>query len=146
MLGKIGDHRPDDTKIVRAAADVWKEIAHFQPALPVALEIPEAAERRAVVLELGRLRFQTKRPAILFLQAGFGIKTVHLRHSAVHIEEDDVAGLGHKMRRERNAWARSGSGAVGSVGQERGQGDGAETQRAFAQQLAAGHDFSGGKH
>ena len=55
----------------------------------------------AIVVEYSRIDLETRRLAVLFSQLRFGVKTVYLGYSAVHVEEDDALSLGGKVGRSR---------------------------------------------
>jgi hypothetical protein len=68
VFRKVRGHRADDGQIVCALGDVRKQFAYRDAALAVILELPGAAERRAIVVELRWLDRHLERPAVLHVQ------------------------------------------------------------------------------
>ncbi len=127
VLGVVGDHAADDGQIVHALRDVWKQITDRDARLPVLLELPGRPKDVAVVVELRIRHLHWQRLAVLGPQARLGVKGVHLRRAAIHVEEDHGLGLGRMVQ----AFVRPGG------GQTR-QG---ETRKATSaeEKVAAGH-------
>ena len=86
VLGELTGHRADHRQLVGHRADVREEITDRQAARPVRLELPQAGENRADVVEL---RLVDLKPGIL-LEPRLRVEAVDLGHAAVHVEEDDV--------------------------------------------------------
>ncbi len=70
-----------------------KEIADGDSAFPILLKIPGALEQISVLVEDGRVDDELGRLTMFFGQLGLGVKTVHLRYAAIHVEEDCAAGF-----------------------------------------------------
>src|SRR5438105_10518474 len=106
VLGKIGGHRAYDTQIIHALGNLREKLADRYSTLTIFLERPWAGQGIAVVIELGGLHFHLERLAMFFLEARFGIESIHLGRPAVHVEKDNIAGFGGVMGRARRHGAK----------------------------------------
>ena len=79
--------------------DMRKQLADRNPALSVILKFPGAGEGGTDIVELGRFNLHPKRFSVLCRQPWFGIPTIHLRRSAIHVQVDDALDLWGKMGR-----------------------------------------------
>src|SRR5262249_1788774 len=102
MLGEIRSHRPDDAKVVDALGDVWEERADRQSAASIIFEFPGTTQGVAVVVELRGLHFHLERLPMFLLQARLRIECVDLRWTTIHVEKNNVARFGSKMRCTRS--------------------------------------------
>ena len=98
VLVELAGHRAHHAEVVRAARHVREERRHLEPALAVARELPRAAKRGAVVVELRGLHAGGERLAVPLRERGLRVERVHLRRTAVHVEEDHAARGGREVR------------------------------------------------
>ena len=91
-------HRTDDAEVIRAGADVRKQIADGEAAFSVAVEFPRTFQEVAVVVEDRGIDGEFGRLAVLFGELRFGVEAVDLRHATVHVEEDDMFGARCEVR------------------------------------------------
>lgn len=129
VLGKLGGHRADDRELVGVPSDLREQAADFDPALTVLGKLPRGPHHRPIVVELSGsyLKELGGIATMILREQRLGIEGIDLGHSAIHVEEDDAAGLGSKMRRG----ARIGSERAAAllVGEQRHQRDGPEAVR-----------------
>jgi hypothetical protein len=92
VIRDVGVHRPNHADIVRAAAHVREQLAHFQAALPVPGEREGRLHQRAG-LALGRHGTTRKRLPVVLVEHRFRIEAVDLRQATVHEQENDGLGL-----------------------------------------------------
>jgi hypothetical protein len=103
VLGKVGDHRTHYREIINAACDMRKQLAHRDPALAVLSKLPRRFQHLAHVVELrgGHLHFDCL--AMLAIEPRLGIERIDLRRPSIHVEKDDVFGLGWMMKPRQHA-------------------------------------------
>jgi hypothetical protein len=153
VVGDIGVHRADDGDLVDARGDMREEFADLDAGLPVFFE----RERRAVGgagFALG-LEIERERFAVVFVQRRFGVEGVDLGRTAVGENVDDAFGLGGEMRGARREGVveidagigagRRADGGRDGFGEEvwpgeSGETEGAETDAAAIQKIAAGEE------
>src|SRR5262249_48951201 len=82
-----------------AAADVREQVADRHSALTVVFELPGATQGAAVIVKLGGFHLHLERLPAFFRQQRLGVERIDLRNASVHVEENDVANFGSKMRR-----------------------------------------------
>lgn len=95
MVDLLGDHRADDTDIIRDGTDVRKKVGDFDAALA---PFPEFRERTAgdqlAALQLGKLlaggEGLGKRLAVERVELWLGIQRFEMRRSARHAEVNDA--------------------------------------------------------
>lgn len=144
VLGKLGSHRFDEGEVVGNLGDMREKVAHPGTGFAVLLEGPGGLHDLADVVELGRLEFAdglARVLSVVFFQEGFVVEGVDVGRSAIHVEEDDVLGLGSVVGLlwgERIAWGVVGSLTVGAIAHEGGKGDGPESAGGLVEHLAAG--------
>jgi len=85
--------RADEADVACALADMRKQFAHVHTALAVLFELERRAHR-CTRLALGGHRSARQGLAMILVEHGLRIEAIHLRQSAVHVEEDDVRGAG----------------------------------------------------
>ena len=117
---KLRLHGTNDRQRVHMLGDVRKQFANGRTALAVTLKLPKRTKPLAlgaghVAIELGRL-------AVKLGELRLGIKTLHVRDTAGHEEEDDVLGARAMVR----------------GGDQAGQREERESARGHAQGVAAG--------
>ena len=90
VLGKLARHRADHGEFICDPADVRKQVADGDSALPVGLELPGARQHLAYVVELRGVDLKQAAGILagVPLEPGLGIEGVDLRHAPVHVEED----------------------------------------------------------
>jgi hypothetical protein len=98
MIGHLGLYRPDHANVVDAFADLGKNVADFDSALPVLLK-SERGAHQVPGLGFGHERSAGHRLAIVLGQHRLGIERIHLGDSAVHEQEDHVFCLGGEVSR-----------------------------------------------
>jgi hypothetical protein len=94
MLAELRGHAADHAEVIRYAADLREEIAHFKARLPVAFEVPVRGLDGAVVVELRFFDGSRHRLALELLEHGLVIEGIDVGHAAAHVEEDDAARFG----------------------------------------------------
>ena len=108
MVGHVGLHRTDHRDVVDALADVGKDLADFDPALSVALELegrPHDGPGSAFgdqVHALGELL------AVVFVEGRFGVERIDVGRTAAQEQVNHALGLGGKVwlpRRQRGVEA-----------------------------------------
>ena len=135
VLGKLRGHRAHNAQLVGHRADVGKNVADGEAALAVSLERPRRLESGAYVVELRRVDPGRERLAVILVEPRLGVERVHLRHAAIHVEEDDVPGTRLVVRFARRK--RRPRFAVNRISQEAAQRHGTEAAGAAPQHLAA---------
>ncbi len=100
VIDSVAYHGANHAKIVDAGADIRKQVAHCNPALPILLVRPLRFQQAAdAVFSKGESALEWDRLAIVFLKARLGVERVDAGGSAVHVKEDDALGLRREVRR-----------------------------------------------
>ena len=97
VVGDFGVDGADDADVVDALADVGEELADFDAALAVALEL-EGRLHEGAGLALVAEVAAGHGLAVVLGEHGLGVEAVDVRQAAVHEEEDDVLCLGLEVR------------------------------------------------
>ena len=134
MIGRKRRHGTNDTKIIRARADMGEEVANGKPAFAVALEFPRTLEEVAVIVEDGCVDFESGRLPIFFCELRFWVEAVDLGNPAIHVEENDAARFGGEVGRFR---VERGPGASKVLLHNARQGQRAEAHGAFLQKFSS---------
>ncbi len=103
MIGDVGVHRADHADVVDHPGRVREQVADFDPALAVLLELEGRAHGRAGLAlggQIGRHRL-----AVVAVEHRLGVERVDVRRPAVHEQVDDPLGPGSQRRAP---WARAG--------------------------------------
>ena len=93
MLAELRGHAADHAEVIRHAADLREEIAHFTSRLPVAFEVPMRRLNGAVVVELRLFHGSRHRLALELLEHRLVIERIDMRRPAAHVEKDDASCL-----------------------------------------------------
>ncbi len=97
MIRNIGMHRTDHTKVIRAAAKVWKQFADFKPRLTMFVKTKRRFHQSARFSL--RLFFRSGRPLpIVLRQLRLGIKRIDLARPAIHEQMNDPLGSRREHR------------------------------------------------
>lgn len=100
MIRHIRVHGTNHADVINVRGDVREEVADFDAALAVRLELEGRLKGRAR-LALGLEIVHRQRLAVELGEHGLGIKGVHVRRPAVGEDVDDAFGLGGKLRGTR---------------------------------------------
>ena len=79
-----------------------KQIADGDATFAVLAKLPGRFQNLADIGKLSRFKLSdhlVRRPTIVLVEHLLGVKRVDLRWPAIHIQEDDILGLGGKMSR-----------------------------------------------
>ena len=136
VLGEIARHRAHHGEVVHALGDVREKTADGNAALAVLLKLPRRAKCAAVVVELRRLHLHREGLAVLRREPRLRVEGVHLRRSAVHVEEDDGAGACRVVRCARGEGV--GRARERFVREQRSEGQRTKAVRATGERGAAG--------
>ena len=98
MVGDVGLHGADHRDVVNALADVGKNLADFDPALAVALELEGRPHHRAGAALGDQMHAVGKFLAVVFVESRFRIKRIDVGWAAVEEEVNHPLGLAGEMR------------------------------------------------
>ena len=98
-VGGVGAVRAvDETDVIDMPCDIGKQLADLVPALAIRLELPRRGKEVAG-LGKGDLRLgKRQRFAVIALQQRLVLKSVHVRRTAFHEQENDALGPRPEMR------------------------------------------------
>ncbi len=139
VLGEFGHHAANDAKLVGVVGQVWEQVADRQAGLAAGLELPRGGEDLADIVELGGLDLEQFGgvAAVVFVEVGLGVEGINLAGAAIHVEEDDGAGLGRMVQPDQAGGIGQGASSA-RLGVERGEGDGAEALGAAGEHATPG--------
>src|SRR6266576_3412522 len=100
MVWNVRLHRADDGDIVYAFGYLWKQVAHFNTALPVFFELERRWKRRPR-LALGRQIFHRKQLPRVFIERRFRIESIYMRGAAIGKNMDNAFCFRREVRLSR---------------------------------------------
>ena len=103
---EIPSHQGPDAQTVDPSREMGKQLAHFETALPVLVELPRGGEQ---VARGGELELRLGEGHGLAVHGGelrLGVERINVRHAAVHEQKDDALRLRREVRRARRKRVR----------------------------------------